>query len=176
MVRDLSNLHIDELDDFYNNLSEVQKMIFNMSSGGASSADKVKYDNTESGLQATEVQGAIDEVNKSLSDVMNNCKLIGELTTHDQIEHELSDDVTNYKYLYLMCQATVNDKKHIKSQFIPVATLVFDSGYDISFPSDNNTSYYLNCELFFTSTTKFQIQRKRASNYTFNSLKIYGVN
>lgn len=41
-------------------------MIFNMNAGGASTADKVKYDNTESGLQATEVQGAIDEVNNSL--------------------------------------------------------------------------------------------------------------
>ena len=40
-----------------------------MNAGGASTADKVKYDNTESGLQATEVQGAIDEVNNSLGDV-----------------------------------------------------------------------------------------------------------
>ena len=41
-------------------------MIFNMSTGGASTADKVKYNNTESGLQSTDVQGAIDEVNSSL--------------------------------------------------------------------------------------------------------------
>ena len=41
-------------------------MIFNLGLGSASSADKVKYDNTESGLGATNVQGAIDEVNNSL--------------------------------------------------------------------------------------------------------------
>ena len=42
-------------------------MIFNVGSGGASSADKVKYDNSTSGLEATNVQGAIDEVNNSLA-------------------------------------------------------------------------------------------------------------
>ena len=42
-------------------------MIFNMSTGGASTADKVKYNNTESGLKSTDVQGAIDEVNSSLN-------------------------------------------------------------------------------------------------------------
>ena len=42
-------------------------MIFNMSTGGSSTADKVKYNNTESGLKSTDVQGAIDEVNSSLT-------------------------------------------------------------------------------------------------------------
>lgn len=36
------------------------------SGGGASSADKVSYDNTNSGLQSTNVQGAIDEVGANL--------------------------------------------------------------------------------------------------------------
>ena len=47
-------------------------MIFNMSTGGASTADKVKYNNTESGLQSTDVQGAIDEVNSSLTEMKND--------------------------------------------------------------------------------------------------------
>ena len=38
-----------------------------MSTGGASTADKIKYDNTESGLQSTNVQGAVDELNNSLT-------------------------------------------------------------------------------------------------------------
>lgn len=38
-----------------------------MSTAGASTADKVKYNNTESGLKSIDVQGAIDEVNSSLS-------------------------------------------------------------------------------------------------------------
>lgn len=44
-------------------------MIFNVGAGGgASTADKVKYDNTESGLQSNNVQGAVDELNNSLAD------------------------------------------------------------------------------------------------------------
>ena len=43
-------------------------MIFNVGAGGgASTADKVKYDNTESGLQSDNVQGAVDELNSSLT-------------------------------------------------------------------------------------------------------------
>ena len=51
-----------------------------MNAGGASTADKVKYDNTESGLQATEVQGAIDEVNNSIGDISGFTN-----TTYDSI-------------------------------------------------------------------------------------------
>ena len=47
-------------------------MIFNVGSGGASSADKVKYDNRTSGLKATNVQGAVDEVNNSLNELSKN--------------------------------------------------------------------------------------------------------
>lgn len=43
-------------------------MIFNVGAGGgASTADKVKYNNTESGLQSDNVQGAVDELNNSLA-------------------------------------------------------------------------------------------------------------
>ena len=59
-------------------------MIFNMSTGGASTADKVKYNNTESGLQSTDVQGAIDEVNSSLMSKIafpNYSDKIKEITT-----------------------------------------------------------------------------------------------
>lgn len=43
-------------------------MIYNVGSGGgASSADKVNYDNTQSQLEATNVQLAIDEVNSNIS-------------------------------------------------------------------------------------------------------------
>lgn len=50
-------------------------MIFNMNAGGASTADKVKYDNTESGLQATEVQSAIDEINTNKVDKVSGKQL-----------------------------------------------------------------------------------------------------
>ena len=41
-------------------------MIFNVGVGGASNAESIKYDNSLSGLEATNVQGAVDEVNDSL--------------------------------------------------------------------------------------------------------------
>ena len=48
-------------------------MIFNVGAGGgASTADKVKYDNTESGLQSDNVQGAVDELNSSLDDISSS--------------------------------------------------------------------------------------------------------
>lgn len=47
-------------------------MIFNVGAGGgASTADKVKYNNTESGLQSDNVQGAVDELNNSLNKINN---------------------------------------------------------------------------------------------------------
>jgi len=42
-------------------------MIFNTGSGGGGTAEQIKYDNAESGLQADNVQGAINEVSDSLA-------------------------------------------------------------------------------------------------------------
>ena len=39
--------------------------------GGSSSADDVSYDNTSSGLQSTNVQDAIDEVEANIEDTDN---------------------------------------------------------------------------------------------------------
>lgn len=42
-------------------------MIFNTGAAAGSSADKIKYDNTTSGLESTEVQSALDEVKSHLN-------------------------------------------------------------------------------------------------------------
>lgn len=44
-------------------------MIFNVGAGGASNAGNIKYDNSLSGLEADNVQGAVDELNDSLKTV-----------------------------------------------------------------------------------------------------------
>lgn len=44
-------------------------MIYNVGNGGATSADKIDYDNTDSGLQAENVQDGIDELNSNLGDI-----------------------------------------------------------------------------------------------------------
>lgn len=41
-------------------------MIFNVGAGGASTAEAVQYDNSNSGLEADNVQSAVDELNDSL--------------------------------------------------------------------------------------------------------------
>jgi len=44
-------------------------MIFNVGAGGASNAESIKYDNSLSGLEADNVQGAVDELNDSLGGI-----------------------------------------------------------------------------------------------------------
>lgn len=42
-------------------------MILNVGAGGASTAEAVQYDNSNSGLEADNVQGAVDELNNSMT-------------------------------------------------------------------------------------------------------------
>lgn len=46
-------------------------MIFNVGAGGSSTAKAVGYDNSKSGLESTDVQGALDEVTESLTNENN---------------------------------------------------------------------------------------------------------
>lgn len=42
-------------------------MIFNLGGGGVTNANQLNYDNSKSGLESTDVQGALDEVTESLN-------------------------------------------------------------------------------------------------------------
>lgn len=44
-------------------------MIYNVGSGAGGSAENINYNNTESGLEATNVQDAVDELNNTLMDL-----------------------------------------------------------------------------------------------------------
>lgn len=44
-------------------------MIYNVGGGGANNAENVNYDNTDSGLEATNVQDGIDELNSNLTEL-----------------------------------------------------------------------------------------------------------
>ena len=76
-------------------------MIFNMSTGGASTADKVKYNNTESGLQSTDVQGAIDEVNSSLEWINKPYTQIYSSNTINENSKKITTDLSQYNELML---------------------------------------------------------------------------
>lgn len=60
-------------------------MIFNVGAGGSSTADKLKYDNSKSGLVADNVQGAIDEVSESLA---NGCVKF-QVTTDGKLQYSV---------------------------------------------------------------------------------------
>ena len=72
LIKKINSSYVKSLDptvDDYESINyetfkkEFEALIDNYTSGGgASSADAVSYDNTDSGLEATDVQGAIDEL------------------------------------------------------------------------------------------------------------------
>lgn len=70
-----------EITNILNNISALQTGKADLVNGKvpeeqlpeiASSADKITYDNAESGLVSTDTQGAIDEVSSQLADITNN--------------------------------------------------------------------------------------------------------
>lgn len=98
--------------------ADVSTMASNIRSiSGASSADKVSYDNTNSGLSATNVQGAIDEVNNSLIKIKkltytvtleaNPSGLGGYIgTTSLSSNEDLPDNIVGYSIEY--CYFSIN--------------------------------------------------------------------
>ncbi len=97
MVRDLSNLHIDELDDFYNNLSEVQKMIFNVGSGSASITDLEKGIVGGDEYNSTTTY-AFDDTTKPNSCIKNNkiYTVKSNVTAFSNIEPTVTSGWDNY--------------------------------------------------------------------------------
>lgn len=76
-----------------------------MNAGGASTADKVKYDNSTSGLKATNVQGAVDEVNNSLNE--EPVKILDEKTTTGV--YTLSKSLSLFKEIAITTLGSGND-------------------------------------------------------------------
>ena len=69
-------------------------MIFNVGAGGgASTADKIKYDNSTSGLTSESVQGAVDELNDNVSQVNRNFNTLGGFTP---VIDETTGKITGY--------------------------------------------------------------------------------
>lgn len=95
-----------------------------MSTGGASTADKVKYNNTESGLQSTDVQGAIDEVNSSL---------IKYNPTTDWFEYTYNGVTKNVLYAGFKWDGTLFKNGDMYSDKTGGWETYANSGYSISF-------------------------------------------
>lgn len=146
-------------------------MIFNVGSSGASSADKVKYDNSTSGLKATNVQGAVDEVNNSFGD-KGKYEFLGTAIGTNSVTFNAND----YNELYFDIDI---DGTGVAKLFavIPVIllsdtprSLVASGGYQQS-------SYGKFCNLNVSLTSAKAAYVRNDSKDTINSVKIsvYGV-
>lgn len=74
---------IGNLDTVAQNcVDAINEVLSKIPAGGSVQAEDVVYDNTDSGLTATDVQGAIDEVNQTMHDTEDAFKqYLGELQT-----------------------------------------------------------------------------------------------
>lgn len=72
----------------------AKKNVIYAGAGGADTADKLKYDNTVSGLNAEEVQGALDEL---ASNSANIEEMVSELSTKvdDSVFEQITDAEIN---------------------------------------------------------------------------------
>lgn len=131
-----SMVAIQELTDAqYEALSEAQKMNGTLYDVGSENDDDameaavVNYDNTDSGLQAEDVQGAIDEVSASLTEL----DTIRYNEETDWIQCKINGVYVNYKKAYLKDFALFLDGQ-------------FASGYAIGakFPSATNPASLAN--------------------------------
>ena len=93
----ISDMGVTTLED-----ADATTMASNIRSiSGASSADKISYDNTNSGLTSTNVQGAIDEVNNNLMNI-GKFEQIGQITGSNTItiDTEKYSEISCLIYLY----------------------------------------------------------------------------
>lgn len=82
-------------------------MVTPVQGGGGGSADTVSYDNTTSGLTATNVQGAIDEVDSTVDDIDSTVDgLASQVST-------LIGDTANYYNITDTADTTVDDADYI---------------------------------------------------------------
>lgn len=122
--------------------------------GTASSMAKdIIYDGTESGINAINVQGAIDEVNTKVdeqSKKIESCNF-DILLSHKSAGTYTISDITKYRYL-LLCGAYSNQKEFINSVQIP--TEMFKSGYRMAVASTTNQYY---CGVDYISDTEVKV-------------------
>ena len=81
-------------------------MIFNVGAGGASKAESIKYNNAESGLEATDVQGAVDELNESVNEVNNSVNEVNE-SLKWWIDNGLLPNPNNPNPIYLISYTNI---------------------------------------------------------------------
>ena len=111
-------------------------MIFNVGAGGDSKAEQVKYDNSKSGLEATELQGAVDELQGSVSELNDSLewKLVGSATGTTAINLPSQFE----ELIVFVTVGTTNYNYSIPRLFLDETNKLFSHGYGINV---NNVIY-----------------------------------
>ena len=151
--------------------SDATTMASNIRSiSGASSADKVSYDNTNSGLTSTNVQGAIDEVNNGLMK-LDTCDLLG--SNASTTENTITANINNYKFLVLG-EFSQSDNSSCTIVTIPVSlfkiTKIFTSRYN---GTGSTASTSFGAKATYISDNQFKLKiLTAASGY---EARLYGI-
>ena len=112
--------------------------------------------------------------------IIGDMTLLGTMSAYNTSAVNLIDNISNYKGIYIVVRyfkKTVTSM--MKVQFVPkvfLESMIAESrSYELTMCSDSNTSYYLALEILFTNTT-FRMYRTYNSNFTLDSIQIYGIN
>ena len=120
----IKNIDFEEVKiskEDYENLSEEERKTgihlvtgLDDTENGGGSADLISYDNTNSGLGSTNVQGAIDELNSNLETLIKGDDEYVELafTNSTNTSNQVEADLTKYKGV-IIAVAQTNDKRYI---------------------------------------------------------------
>lgn len=136
-------------------------------SGGT--ASDVTYDNTASGLTATNVQDAIDEQNSNLKSI-DELHLLATVTNNSS---GLNIDISEYKKILLVMKATALNAPIIVSQTYYAETMEQGVSYDAKYIDG---SYVFFVRVYTGSEhTITAISLNTAGGFVANYAKIYGI-
>lgn len=133
-----------------------------------SDASGINYDNTTSGLTATKVQGAIDEVNNTLETF--GCDLLFERTnSNTTATYSTNYPISNYDLILAVVGETGSAGYSYINGIQP--TMLFTTGIAISCGTDGSSATYRH-EVKYISDTQIQVLGSDLSNRFF---KLYGI-
>lgn len=128
-------------------------------------ARNIAYDNSESGIEATSVQGAIDAVNNRLSE---EYVLLASTTSTTATNSVTVDDLNNYRRLslYVGTKTTLNESAFINGVEIPMGLF---KGSSMGMQSRYTDSNYASCT--YISDTSVKLYTKASGQMAV----LYGI-
>ena len=142
-------------------------------SGGATSADQIAYDNTNSGLEATNTQEAVDELSSDLTELSGTVADLGKSvyitgTAATGFIDIIIPNYTQYKYIMVMLSNSAKTQCYSTSIY-PVSVVTNATlGVVVQYLASGGT---VTAILKHISGDTFQAQSSSASFY----LQIYGI-